>query len=147
MIAVHEQIYKHDAYAAIDASKLVRAVVSEALAAHDAQFEVRYDLYPQLVSAEKATAFALIVNEVVTNAVKYAYPSNHAGDLDIGLSAPLADGKTTITISDRGAGFDPLTVKTGTGTRLIDGAVRQLAGEFKFEARSGTRFVATLRLT
>ncbi|MGE8106761.1 sensor histidine kinase [Allorhizobium sp. NPDC080224] len=146
MIAVHEQIYKHDAYAAIDASELVRAVVSEALAAHDAQFEVRYDLCPQLVSAEKATAFALIVNEVVTNAVKYAYPSNRAGDLDIGLSAPLADGKTTLTISDRGAGFDPTTVKTGTGTRLIDGAVRQLAGKFSFEAQGGTHFTATLKL-
>ena len=82
-----------------------------------------------------------------TNAVKYAYPSNNSGNLEIDLSAPLEDGKTTITISDRGAGFDPSTVKTGTGTRLIDGAVRQLAGEFSFEVRSGTHFTATLRLT
>lgn len=146
MIAVHEQIYKHDAYAAIDAAELIRTVVSEAISAHDAQFVVEYNMSPQAVSAEKATALALLVNEVVTNAIKYAYPSGHSGELHVSLTSPDADGQTTLTIADHGAGFDASSIKPGTGTRLIDGAVRQLAGNFYFEADGGTRFVAVMKL-
>lgn len=146
MIAVHEQIYKHDAYAAIDAGKLIQTVVAEALAAHDARFTVKYDLFPQNVSAEKATALALLVNEVITNAIKYAYPIGHAGELRVELSSPDADGNANLIIADHGAGFDPSNMKAGTGTRLIDGAVRQLAGDFRFEADGGTRFTARFKL-
>lgn len=143
---MHEQIYKHDAYAAIDAAELIRTVVSEALAAHDAQFTVEYHMSSQAVSAEKATSLALLVNEVVTNAIKYAYPSGHRGKLLVKLTLPDADGRTSLTIADHGIGFDTSSIQPGTGTRLIDGAVRQLAGDFRFEADGGTRFIAVLKL-
>lgn len=146
MIAVHEQIYKHDAYASIEAGELVRTVVSEALAAHDAKFEVHYDLHSQLVSSEKATALALLINEVVTNAIKYAYPGGEAGELRVNLTPPDQEGQSILQIADYGVGFDTSVVASGTGTRLIDGAVRQLGGQYHVDSEDGTRFTATLKL-
>ncbi len=146
MIAVHEQIYKHDAYAEIDAAELIRAVVCSAISAHDAKFHVDFELQSAPVSADKATALALLVNEVVTNAIKYAYPESDEGRLLVALTPSEEPGKSLLTISDEGVGFDASAVSSGTGTRLIDGSVRQLDGTYKFQSQAGTQFSATVTL-
>ncbi len=146
MIAVHEQIYKHDAYSEIDAAELIRAVVCSAVTAHEAKLHVEFDLQSQPVSADKATALALLVNEVVTNAIKYAYPAGDEGNLWIALTEQDALGQSLLTIADEGVGFDVGAVTVGTGTRLVDGSVRQLHGSYEFQSRGGTRFSATVKL-
>lgn len=146
MIAVHEQIYKHDEYAQIDAAELIRAVVSGAVSAHDAKLRVEYDLESTPVSADKATALALLVNEVVTNAIKYAYPDGNEGRLLVSLNAAEEQGRTVLTICDEGVGFDPNAVSSGTGTRLLDGSVRQLDGTYELQSVAGTQFSATVTL-
>ncbi|GEO87335.1 ATP-binding protein [Rhizobium cremeum] len=146
MIAVHEQIYRNDAYAQIDAADLIRAVVGSAVSAHDAKLRVEFDLQSQPVSADKATALALLVNEVVTNAIKYAYPVGDEGRLSVALTGPDSLGKSRLTISDEGIGFDVGAVKPGTGTRLVDGSVRQLDGSYEFHSQDGTQFSATVAL-
>lgn len=146
MIAVHEQIYKHDAYAQIDAADLIRAVVTGAVSAHDAKLRVDFALQKTPVSADKATALALLVNEVVTNAIKYAYPDGNEGSLLVALTAAEEQGRTVLTISDEGVGFDASAVSSGTGTRLVDGSVRQLDGTYEFKSEAGTQFSATIKL-
>jgi two-component sensor histidine kinase len=98
------------------------------------------------VSAEKATGLALLVNEVVTNAIKYAYPDGNEGGLWIALTAQENLGKSRLTIRDEGVGFDISAVTSGTGTRLVDGSVRQLDGTYEFQSQAGTQFSATLTL-
>ncbi|MDR7031195.1 sensor histidine kinase [Rhizobium rosettiformans] len=146
MIAVHEQIYKHDAYSEIDAAELIRAIVCNAVSAHDAKLTVKFELQPQPVSAEKATALALLVNEVVTNAIKYAYPDGSAGRLSVALTKSDEAGKTLLIISDEGVGFDVNAIESGTGTRLVDGSVRQLDGHYEFDTHAGTKFSAKVTL-
>jgi two-component sensor histidine kinase len=146
MIAVHEQIYKHDAYAQIDAADLTRAVVCSAVSVHDAKLRVEFDLQSTPVSADKATALALLVNEVVTNAIKYAYPNGVEGSLLVSLTAKDELGKNLLTISDEGVGFDVSAVTPGTGMRLVDGSVRQLDGTYEFQSQAGTQFSATVIL-
>ncbi|MBB3965918.1 histidine kinase dimerization/phosphoacceptor domain -containing protein [Rhizobium metallidurans] len=146
MIAVHEQIYKHDAYAEIDAAELIRAVVCSAVSAHDAKLRVEFDLQSQPVAADKATALALLVNEVVTNAIKYAYPTGEEGSLSVTLTTQDEFEKSRLSISDEGVGFDVSAVSLGTGTRLVDGSVRQLDGSYEFHSDAGTRFSADIRL-
>lgn len=146
MIAVHEQIYKHDAYAQIDAGELIRAVVCSAISAHDARLHVEFELQSAPVSADKATALALLVNEVVTNAIKYAYPDRDEGRLLVALTASEEPGKSILTIGDEGVGFDASAVSSGTGTRLIDGSVRQMDGTYEFQSQAGTQFSATVSL-
>jgi len=146
MISVHEQIYKHDAYAQVDAAELIRSVVCSAVSAHDAKLQVEFDLQSTPVSADKATALALLVNEVVTNAIKYAYPDGDEGRLLVGMTAPDQLGRSLLSIRDEGVGFDVTAVSSGTGTRLIDGSVLQLDGTYEFQSHGGTQFSATVSL-
>jgi two-component sensor histidine kinase len=81
---------------------------------------------PVTVPHDMAIRIGLIVNELVTNAAKHAFPDG------IGvISITLEDGGNfmTLTVDDDGKGFDPAQVASGLGTRLIAMLVRQLGAK------------------
>ena len=84
-------------------------------------------LGPIPFSADRAILVALIVNELVTNAGKYAYPDR--ADAPIWVEAVKHEGAVTVTVGDEGVGlppsFDPKTSKR-LGTRLIVALSKQL---------------------
>ncbi|MGY3355255.1 two-component sensor histidine kinase [Bradyrhizobium sp. GM0.4] len=83
-----------------------------------------------VISADKAIPLGLLVNELVTNAIKYAYVD---GPGVITVDARAVDGHLRIEISDEGAGlpdgFDINQPRKSLGFRVINGLVRQLMGE------------------
>jgi two-component system, sensor histidine kinase PdtaS len=85
---------------------------------------------PIIISADKAIPLGLLVNELVTNAVKYAYVD---GPGVIMVDAREIDGHLRVEISDEGAGlpdgFDINQPRKSLGFRVISGLVRQLMGE------------------
>jgi two-component sensor histidine kinase len=85
---------------------------------------------PITISADKAIPLGLLVNELVTNAVKYAYD----GPGVIRVDAREIDGHLLVEISDEGAGlpdgFDINQPRQSLGFRVITGLVRQLMAEF-----------------
>ena len=87
---------------------------------------------PIIISADKAIPLGLLVNELVTNAVKYAYVD---GPGVIRVDAREIDGHLLVEISDEGAGlpegFDVNEPRKSLGFRVINGLVRQLMGELK----------------
>ena len=86
---------------------------------------------PITISADKAIPLGLLVNELVTNAVKYAYVD---GPGVIRVDAREIDGHLLVEISDEGAGlpdgFDINQPRQSLGFRVITGLVRQLMAEF-----------------
>ncbi len=102
---------------------------------------------PMLVSADHAIPLGLLINELVTNAVKYAYPG---GMGVIYVSAHEIDGCLQVEISDCGVGlpqdFEIDKPRTSLGFKVITGLVRQLHGHigiFRNEPR-GARFLLEL---
>jgi len=102
---------------------------------------------PLLVSADHAIPLGLLINELVTNAVKYAYPAG-VGVIDV--SAPEIDGCLHVEISDCGVGlpqgFDIDKPRTSLGFKVITGLVRQLQGHIAISRNepSGARFILEL---
>ena len=95
---------------------------------------------------DRAVPIGLLVNELVTNALKYAY--RDGGPVFVGLSGP-ADGRLTLKVSDRGAGlpegFDLHAPSASLGMRLIANTVRQLGAEIAIaDARPGTSFTISI---
>jgi two-component sensor histidine kinase len=78
---------------------------------------------------KKALPLAFVANELVTNSLKYAFPDNRQGIVDINLKT---DGEVILTVSDNGVGRDP-DAKDGLGTRLINIMVQQLAGTVAYD--------------
>ena len=80
---------------------------------------------PIQLSPEKALSAGLIVNELVTNALKYAFPDGRSGHVHVGLSKPGTN--IELLVSDDGAGCAE-RADTGLGTKLVTLLAAQLGG-------------------
>lgn len=140
MVAVHEQIYRNDQFGLVDASAYIPAIIGKLVESYGREVKLNYDLEAMEVDREHALPLGLVANEVVSNAMKYAFPDDRAGSVDVTLKK-TEDGRTGIlTIHDNGIGFDPETSSKGTGSKLIDGLVAQIQGETGYRFEQGTRF-------
>jgi two-component sensor histidine kinase len=101
------------------------------------------------LSADQAIPLGLLVNELVTNAVKYAYPDRADA---IQVSAREIGGRLQVEVSDQGIGlpegFDIDQPRKSLGLRLIDGLLRQLNGQLKIASNEpkGSRFTLEMPL-
>jgi two-component sensor histidine kinase len=90
-----------------------------------------------ILPSEKAEPVGLIVNELVTNAFKYAFPKNQAGTIRIRFATEASGYRLEVT--DNGSGC-PAEVKTGLGTTLTQMLAQQIAGKLHREdAQPGCR--------
>jgi two-component sensor histidine kinase len=85
-----------------------------------------------------------MVNELVTNAYKYAFEGKEKGAINITLNAaPEAKGRYQLTVQDDGIGlpdgFDPST-NTTLGLELVQLLAQQLQGVFEFSSNGATSF-------
>ena len=82
------------------------------------------------ISTDRAISAALIVNELITNAAKYAYKDKPGGKIWI-IVADAGKDKLSISVRDEGAGLPPdfdLKKPKGLGMRIITAFVKQLNG-------------------
>lgn len=98
------------------------------------------------MSAERAIATGLLVTELVTNAMKYAYP-NGTGTVSVTLTADDVGFNLTVRDQGRGlpAGFDLKNAgRSSLGMRMIDSLSRQLRGRVEIDTVAGTTFNVTV---
>lgn len=91
------------------------------------------------VSSRISVSLGLIVTELVTNALKYAFPNERAGQIEIAYQA--RGPNWTLTVKDDGVGMpaDPALIRTGLGTSIIKALAGQLQATINVEpAASGT---------
>jgi two-component sensor histidine kinase len=95
-----------------------------------------------VVSSPQATSIGLIVNELVTNALKYAFPGEQAGTINLMLRRGA--GNLAIVVEDNGVG-PPEDVHAGLGLRLVRLLVEQSGGGLRQEsATPGYRVAITI---
>lgn len=144
MSSVHEHLYRLDKFAEIDAATLIPDIVERLRDSFAAPVATHYELKPLLLDRDTATPLALLVSEVATNSLKYAFPGGRQGTLRIAL-APRADGDLELTIADDGVGFEAGGTGQGLGSKLIRAMVLQLGGSGGYvPAGAGTTFSAIL---
>jgi two-component system, sensor histidine kinase PdtaS len=93
------------------------------------------ELEPMLVPHETAVAIGIVVNELVTNACKHAFPD---GAGKIFIRALKVDDGARIEVSDDGKGFVPgAKGKSGLGTRLVAAFVKRMGGHAELHSAPG----------
>jgi len=146
MAAMHEHIYRHDRYEDIDAHELVPVVVDEVVHAYGSAVAIDYDIDHVAVDRDHATPLSLLLSELVTNALKYAFAEG-SGRLSVSVK-DLGQGRCRLVVADDGPGLEPQAeAGTNMGMRLIRGVVAQMGGTYRFHNESGARFEAELALT
>lgn len=99
-----------------------------------------------VISAEEALSLSLILNELITNSCKYAFPGHPAPVLSVGCYRQRA--KVFLVVSDNGIGVSPAAFekKSSFGLQLIDIQARQLRAAYRYELDAqtgGTTFTMT----
>lgn len=133
--AVHERLYRSEDIRSVELGTfletLCRDVERAGMQADGAiVVEVRAD--PVTIGNDRAVPVALILNELLTNAIKYAYPEGR-GVIAVELRE-LSRGKALLAVRDGGVGlpadFDQRQ-RSSLGFRIVTGLVRQIHGELK----------------
>ena len=95
------------------------------------------------LDASQAIPLGLIINESIVNAIKYAFPNEKNGVVNISLQSDEAD-HLLLKISDNGIGLPPdfdITGNNSLGLDLMQGLARQLNGSFAIESGDGLRIM------
>ncbi len=152
MAMIHEKIYKSERLGRINFQQYVKDLVTEIFHTyHISSGSVRLTLEIAPVSLEinRAVPFALILNELTSNALKYAFTAKEKGNLSISLKLEK-DKLLLLTVSDDGIGI-PKKIKFSStktlGLRLVRVLTRQLNGKAELKENPyckksrGTMFV------
>lgn len=138
MSQVHEQLYQSRDLASIEFKVYLGQLVAR-LAAQFARQGIHIDaaLDDVVLGIETAIPCALIVNELVSNSVKHAFPDGRAGRVRVGLQVG-ADDRVVLSVSDDGVGLPPGFVPAQSrslGWRLVLGLTNQIGGSLEISAK------------
>jgi len=138
---VHQKLYQGENLGAIEMRDYFVNLSESILDSFGAEGRVSIELAMEKLNVDIDTAvpLGLIVNELLTNTLKYAFPNNQNGSVRIKLEK-LAGGILHLEVSDNGVGKSGLTQGTGFGGQLISLLTQQLNGSMKEEIKNGTSF-------
>lgn len=123
---VHRRLYQSDDVTRFSVAEFVHDIVADLVSASGRDdIVVKLDLQAATVTADRAAPLALMVNEVVTNALKHAFVEGRPGN--ISATVATKGGCLSIHIADDGAGMQAQSEeRTSFGQSLIEMLARQL---------------------
>ncbi len=146
MMLLYDRLYRSENLDETPVDDYLLALISDILAVypHGPAIEVRTQIGRFNLSVAKMSALGIIVNELVTNAMKHAFGPATGGVLSV--SASLENRRVTVVVEDNGPGMpascDPGTSR-GFGMQLVAMLANQLDGAITLERARGTRHVLT----
>lgn len=140
MSALHEQAYRSDQYSDVNLRDYLLTLVDSIRKTSREGIAFETDIAEASIDRDLAQPLGLIVNEVISNAMKHAFREREAGRINISLRT-LPDARAELVIADDGAGFTPDGSESGMGSRLIRAFAQQLGNDYSYASENGTRFV------
>jgi PAS domain S-box-containing protein len=145
MALVHEILYRSEDFTAADFSQYASALTRQLLIGYGLQsgtIRIKYEMEPIRIAMDMAVPLGLILNEMISNAFKHAFPAGLGGG-EIVLSLCRREGAICVlTVADNGVGIPPDLDVAGAktlGLRLICSLARQIDGQFELvRANPGT---------
>jgi two-component sensor histidine kinase len=137
---VHQKLYQGENLGAIEMKDYFINLSESVLDSFGAtgRVDVKLAMEKLNVDIDTAVPLGLIVNELLTNTLKYAFPSNQKGSVQIKLEKQPGN-ILHLQVSDNGIGKSGSTHGTGFGSQLISLLTRQLNGSMKEDISSGTQ--------
>ncbi len=150
MAIVHEKLYRSENFEGIDFGEYIAGMIesiSKSMLSADRGIRILTGTEPVILGIDSAIPCGLILNELITNAAKHAFPEGRTGHITAGIREEEG-GLVSIFVSDNGVGlpadFDPDSGST-LGIRLVQILTKQLGGTLSIATGSGTEFRVTFK--
>lgn len=144
---IHDQLYKTDKIAEIELASYIPELLrslEDSINKRKSFISIRHDVANIMLDVSQAIPLGIILNELVTNALKYAFPGESTGTIMVSVKQVECD--IIMQIRDNGVGFNPDLNSSGSsslGMTLIKGLTRQLKGKFTAENIDGATITIT----
>lgn len=152
MAMVHEQMYQTNNLGTVEMGEYIKRLSERLLDIFNVsslQVKTEFDTDEIRFDIDTSTPIALLLNELISNSLKYAFPDNREGRIFIQLKKLERESRCLLTVSDDGVGLPPALdiAKSETlGHKLIISLVEQLAGTLEVKREGGTTFIISFPL-
>jgi two-component sensor histidine kinase len=152
MALIHKKLYTGDQNREINIKEYITELVQYLIHTYgfsQKDFNLELHLEEIRIDIDKAIPLGLIINEVVSNAFKYAYIDHENPTLTIYLQVNK-DRTITISIRDNGIGFIPAAVDTASGAfglKMVKTLTRELKGTLDIRTENGTSFCLNIPIS
>lgn len=151
MALIHENFYQSDDLVNIDFKDYLENLVSNLQMSYgndnDSSINVHLSIDSILLNIDVAIPCGLLVNELVSNAFKHAFPDNRKGNVHINMHR-VNENEMILKVKDDGVGlpqdFNLETTDT-LGMEIINTLINQFEGEINFISNNGTEFIVKLK--
>ncbi len=144
MMVLYDKLYSSHSYKEMSVRSYLEPLVSEIIANFPNRniVSVKKNIGDFILGAKILFPIGIIVNELITNIMKYAFSGRNSGEINI--SAELKDNHAVIIIHDNGKGI-PESINfessTGFGLNLVGMLSSQIGGKVRIERGEGTKFI------
>ncbi len=145
MSLVHEKLYQSQDYTKVNFTSYIGSLANDLLQAYRVSSEnisLKLDIDEVCLSINTAIPCGLIINELISNALKYAFPKNRKGTIKIALYSD-EEKHLILSIKDNGVGFPSywnLKKIETLGLQLVNVLVSQIEGILELNLETGTEF-------
>ena len=139
--ALHEKMYQIDNIQSINAKEYITRLTNDIVENFtvDKNIETVIDVEEIEIPTQIMIPLSLVINEIITNSLKYAFNEKKRGIISVKLFSHRKN-RCELLIGDNGSGFSYANKKEGLGTKLISVFIEQLKGSISKEVSSGTTF-------
>jgi two-component sensor histidine kinase/ligand-binding sensor domain-containing protein len=147
---VHEALYQTTNFTKINFSRYLRDLLihlNRIFKIDPSKINIKLDVDNVALDIDAAMSCGLIINELVSNALKHAFPKNKEGEIAITFHQSKKDN-FELSVKDTGIGLPERSVldnKKSLGLRLVETLVKQLSGNLSIERTNGTWYVINFK--
>ncbi|MEM4525821.1 MAG: histidine kinase dimerization/phosphoacceptor domain -containing protein [Methanothermobacter sp.] len=142
MALIHERLYRSSNLKEIDMMEYLQTLARGIFSSYAPQgVELNFDIDKIKMDIELAIPVGLIVNELITNSFKHAFPEGEKGEVSLKLKS--LDGKIFLEVSDNGVGFPEDLDWRNTeslGLQLVKSLAEQINAKVQMISDNGTTF-------
>lgn len=150
MSLIHQKLYQSEDIQTIDMSDYIPELIKYLRDSFDNSHRIDFNLQIDPVHLDTSIAIpvALIINEALTNSIKYAFPGSRHGVITVSLRE---NGESLeLTLADNGIGMDVTSIKVNPvslGHQLIKGLTKEIRGDIRFRSDHGLTLTLLFKKT
>lgn len=145
MAMVHEQLYSEKRISEINIRLFLDKLINNILLSYSIKnnpVRIIQDIDPFYLELNHSIPLCIIITEIITNSLKYAFPDNRKGIITLSIKE-TPDDIITVLIKDNGVGCKQ-TDNSSLGMRIINTLVEQLDGTMEMETNKGVSYLISI---